>query len=194
MRFDPHDGIVELDRHLDRLRESAEDLDFQLRPPCRAQRVAGGDLRAQGAGDGPPVAVADGAMAIEVKRFEEPRRAGPVALRPLPVDPGDFRLRYKTTDRRFYDQRAAGRRRLMRRSSSIPTGRLTEGSRTTIFVERDGRLLTPPLEPRADPGNLARQADRRGQGGRRPSLTPDDLPDGFFIGNIVRGLIPARLA
>jgi branched-subunit amino acid aminotransferase/4-amino-4-deoxychorismate lyase len=25
-------------------------------------------------------------------------------------------------------------------------------------------------------------------------LTPDDLQDGFFVGNIVRGLIPAKLA
>ena len=26
------------------------------------------------------------------------------------------------------------------------------------------------------------------------ALTADDLADGFFIGNIVRGLIPAKLA
>jgi hypothetical protein len=25
-------------------------------------------------------------------------------------------------------------------------------------------------------------------------LTPDDLEAGFFVGNIVRGLVPARLA
>ena len=42
----------------------------------------------------------------------------------------------------------------MKRSSSIPRGRLTEGSRTSIFVERDGTMLTPPVEPRADPGIL----------------------------------------
>ena len=54
-----------------------------------------------------------GTMAIEVKRFEEPRRGpGEVALRPLPVEPSDFRLRHKTTDRRFYDAARQEERRV----------------------------------------------------------------------------------
>ena len=69
-------------------------------------------------------------------------------MRPLPVDPADFRLRYKTTGRRFLDEarRDGG---AFEAVFTDPEGRLTEGSFTNIFVERDGKLLTPPLE-RAD--------------------------------------------
>ena len=79
-----------------------------------------------------------GAMAIQLKHYDDPEEIPVrVALRPLPVEPGDFRLRYKTTDRRFLD--------LTRQQSGEfetifvdPDGHLTEGSRTSIFVERDG--------------------------------------------------------
>ncbi len=63
-----------------------------------------------------------GAMAIQVKRYDDPDELPVrVAVRPLPVDPSDFRLRYKTTDRRFLDLRAAAGRTPMKRCSSIPT-------------------------------------------------------------------------
>ena len=59
MRFDPSEGIVELDRHLDRMRNQRRGPRFQLRSPCRPQRAPGRDLRPQAAGDGPAAAVAD---------------------------------------------------------------------------------------------------------------------------------------
>ena len=195
MRFDPHDGIVELDRHLDRLSASADDARFPLRPPRRAQRAAGRDLRPQGAGDGAAAAVADGhdgdpGQAVTSEPQREPVR---VAVRPLPVDAE--RLPAAPQDHRPPLLRPT-RGRTSGAYETIfvdPEGQLTEGSRTSIFVERDGKLLTPPLEPRADPGHPARQADRRRARPSEADLTPDDLADGFFVGNIVRGLIPARL-
>ena len=134
-----------------------------------------------------------GAMAIEVKRFEEPA-ATPVtvALRLLPVDPSDFRLRHKTTDRRFYD-RARKADGVYETIFVDPDGRLTEGSRTTIFVERDGKLLTPAAERGLIPGILRAQLIDEGRA-EEADLTPADLDGGFFVGNIVRGLIPAKLA
>jgi hypothetical protein len=85
------------------------------------QRAAGSDLWPQAAGDGPAALVANGAMAIQVKRYDDPGDLPVrVAVRPLPVDPSDFRLRYKTTDRRFLDL-TRQRQGAMKRSSSIPT-------------------------------------------------------------------------
>ena len=134
-----------------------------------------------------------GAMAIQVKPFDDPP-ATPVrvALMRLPVDPSDFRLRHKTSDRRFYD-RARQDGGAYETIFVGPDGQLTEGSRTNIFVERDGLLLTPPLATGLMPGILREALIDEGRA-VEAALTPEDLTNGFFVGNIVRGLIPARLA
>ena len=193
MGFDPSEGIVELDRHLDRLKASAEDLDFQF-----DRHAARNELQAATFGRKHRAMVRlllsrTGSMAIQVKPYDEPEDVPVrVAVRPLPVDPGDFRLRYKTTDRRFLD--------LVRQQAGEfetifvdPDGQLTEGSRTSIFVERDGRLLTPPLSRGLMPGILRAKLIEEGRA-EEAELAPADLEGGFYVGNIVRGLIPAKLA
>lgn len=191
MRFDPHDGIAELDRHLCRLRTAAEDLDFRFDHHAARNELQAATFGRKDRGMVRLLLSRTGAMAIEVKaRADTPRGAVNVALRPLPVDPADFRLRYKTTDRRFYDS--------ARKEASAfetifvgPDGKLTEGSRTTIFVERDGKLVTPAGDGLI-PGILRAKLIDEGKA-EEADLTPDDLADGFLIGNIVRGLIKARL-
>ncbi len=192
MRFDPHDGISELERHLDRLHGSAEELGF-----CFDRHAARNELQAATFGRKDRAMVRlllspTGTMAIQVKRYEAPAETPVrVAVRPQPVDPGDFRLRHKTTDRRFYD-------RARQEDGAYETifvdqdGHLTEGSRTSIFVEQDGRMLTPPISRGLIPGILRAKLIDEGKA-EEADLTPADLGAGFFIGNIVRGLIPARL-
>jgi para-aminobenzoate synthetase/4-amino-4-deoxychorismate lyase len=131
-------------------------------------------------------------MAIQVKPIDGPDEVpARVAVRPLPVESSDFRLRHKTTDRRFYD-------RARQEDGAFETlfvdgeGRLTEGSRTSIFVEREGRLLTPPASRGLIPGILRGKLIDEGRA-EEAELTVDDLAEGFFVGNIVRGLVPARL-
>ena len=133
-----------------------------------------------------------GTMAIQVKHFDAPGETPVrVAVRPLPVDAGDFRLRHKTTDRRFYD-------RARQEDGAFETifvdgeGLLTEGSRTNIFVERHGRLLTPRASRGLIPGILRAKLLDEGKA-EEADLTPADIANGFFVGNIVRGLIPAQL-
>ncbi|MDQ3144879.1 MAG: chorismate-binding protein, partial [Pseudomonadota bacterium] len=192
MRLDPHEGIFELDRHLDRLKSSAGDLDFRF-----DRHGARNELQAATFGRKEQAMVRlllsrSGTMAIEVKRFDAPGELPVrVALRPLPVDPSDFRLRHKTTDRRFYD-RARQEGGAFETIFVDPEGRLTEGSRTTIFVERDGKLLTPALERGLMPGILRAKLIDEGRA-EEADLTAEDLGGGFFVGNILRGLIPARL-
>ncbi len=193
MRFDPSAGIVELPRHLDRMHASADDLDFRF-----DRHAARNELQAATFGRKERAMVRlllsrTGAMAIQVKPFEDPPETPVrVALHPLPVDPSDFRLRHKTSDRRFYDRA----RQVGGAYETIfvdPAGQLTEGSRTNIFVERDGKLLTPPAARGLMPGILRASLIDEGRA-VEAALTADDLADGFFIGNIVRGLIPAKLA
>jgi para-aminobenzoate synthetase/4-amino-4-deoxychorismate lyase len=53
-------------------------------------------------------------------------------------------------------------------------------------------LLTPPVSRGLIPGILRGKLIDEGKA-VEAELTPADLEDGFFVGNIVRGLIPARL-
>jgi para-aminobenzoate synthetase/4-amino-4-deoxychorismate lyase len=72
-------------------------------------------------------------------------------------------------------------------------GLVTEGSVTNVFVERNGALLTPPTSLGLLPGILRGELLAEGRA-VEAELTLDDLADGFFIGNGLRGLMPARLA
>ena len=193
MGFDPSEGIVELDRHLDRMRNSAADLDFAF-----DRHAARNELQAATFGRKQRAMVRlllsrSGAMAIQVKPYDDPEDVPvTVALRPLPVDPSDFRLRYKTTDRRFLDI-ARQEEKAWETVFVDPDGQLTEGSRTSVFVERDGKLLTPPLSRGLMPGILRAKLIDEGRA-KEAELAPTDLSGDFYVGNIVRGLIPARLA
>ena len=53
-------------------------------------------------------------------------------------------------------------------------------------------LLTPPVQLGLLPGVLRRSLIENGKA-KEQELTLDDLTDGFFCGNAVRGLIPAKL-
>src|SRR5205085_9705215 len=104
MRFDPQEGIVELDRHLERLGKSAAELGHVF-----DRHAARNELQAATFGRSRGAAVRlllspTGTMAIEVKPIDEPAKTPvPVTVQPLPVDPNDWRLRHKTTDRALYD-------------------------------------------------------------------------------------------
>ena len=114
-----------------------------------------------------------------------------VAAVPLPVDPADFRLRHKTTRRDFYD--------LARIASGAdevvlidPEGFVTEGSFTSVFVERDGLLLTPPASRGLLPGVLRAELLASGRA-VEAELRIEDLGAGLMLGNALRGLHAARL-
>jgi para-aminobenzoate synthetase/4-amino-4-deoxychorismate lyase len=191
MRFDPAEGVVDLDRHLARIKASAEALDFRV-----DRHEARNDLQAATFRAGPSrirLALArSGAMAIELSALEPPpREPVEVALTPLPVPPDDFRLRHKTSDRAFYDEAraASGAFEIV---FTDPGGFLTEGSFTSLFVERGGVLLTPPLARGLLPGVLRARLVDEGRA-KEADLTEVDLAGGFLIGNALRGLVRARL-
>jgi para-aminobenzoate synthetase/4-amino-4-deoxychorismate lyase len=191
MRFDPHDGLIDLDRHFARMKASADALDFPF-----DRHEARNELQAATFRAGPSrvrlLLSRSGAFAIELRPLAPPP-AAPVeaVLAPRPVDGDDFRLRHKTSDRAFYDEAraAAGAFETIFQDEE---GFLTEGSFTTLFVGRGGRLVTPPLARGLLPGILRARLLDEGKA-VEGELRPADLADGFFLGNAVRGLVPARL-
>ncbi len=192
MAFDPEQGILLLERHLARMKESANALGFAF-----DRHMARNELQAATFALRVPSKVrlllaASGAIAIETSAMPTLAEAPvPVAVTALPVDPADFRLRHKTSDRGFYDaaRAASGAFEVL---FVDPQGRLTEGSFTSLFVERGGVLVTPPLALGLLPGVLRAELIDSGRA-VEGLLTVDDLSSGFLIGNALRGLIPARL-
>jgi para-aminobenzoate synthetase/4-amino-4-deoxychorismate lyase len=192
MRFDPEEGMVELERHLARMKSSAEALDFAFDRHHARNELQAATFGLKAARKLRLRLSRTGAMAIETRSLAAaPSEPVAVAIVPLPVDAGDFRLRHKTSDRAFYDaaRHAAGTFEILFRD---PESFLTEGSFTSLFVERDGLLLTPPLSRGLLPGVLRAQLIEEGRA-REAELRLEDLAGTFYIGNAVRGLIAARV-
>ncbi|MEP3722540.1 MAG: aminotransferase class IV, partial [Parasphingorhabdus sp.] len=137
-----------------------------------------------------------GALAIEVKPLPAPID-GPVPcqLVPMKADPQDFRLHNKTSDRRVYQvatedgAQGEGVHPIFVDSE----GFITEGAIWNIFVERDGKLLTPPLARGVLPGVLRAELLESGQA-VEADLRAADLAGGFLVGNSVRGLVQGEVA
>jgi len=189
MPFDPHEGFTDLERHLGRMKRSADALGFAFdRHDCRNElQAATFRLR-----DPARIRVrlsSTGKVAIEVRDAPAEIEEIVAPIVPLPVSPDDFRLRHKTSDRGFYDAAREGYAEVV---FTRPDGFLTEGSFTNLFVERDGKLLTPPASRGLLPGILRERLLANGEAIER-DLTATDLSDGFFLGNALRGLIRARL-
>ncbi|MBN9789334.1 aminodeoxychorismate synthase component I [Pseudonocardia sp. TMWB2A] len=192
MAFDPNEGIARLERHLARLKASSEELGFAFDRHAARNELQAATFRLRAPAKIRMLLSRRGSISIETGPMPDASKAPvKVALAPLPVDPSDWRLRHKSTERGFYDQA-----RLDSGAFEVvfvaPDGSLTEGSFTSLFVERDGILLTPPVTQGLLPGVLRSDLLEEGRA-VEATLTADDLKDGFYIGNSVRGLMQAGL-
>jgi para-aminobenzoate synthetase/4-amino-4-deoxychorismate lyase len=104
-------------------------------------------------------------------------------------------LFHKTTQRAIYDTALAEAKAAGADEAVLVNerGEITEGSFTNLFVEKDGKLLTPALSSGLLPGTLRAELLATGKAEERV-LTLDDLgtADRVFLGNSVRGLVPAE--
>lgn len=200
MRWEPGKGIVLLPEHLDRLRQSAE---YFLYPyPASEIEAALAALEA-GFGPGPQrvrlTLSEHGEVATTHAALPTAGNAAPwrFVLSGHRTAPGDPYLFHKTTRRDLYDAEFA---RVTADSLADEVvflnarDELTEGSRTNLFLEIGGRLLTPPLSSGLLPGTLRRSLVENGTA-EEHVLRRDDLDraERVFLGNSVRGLVEAQL-
>lgn len=201
MRWDPDGGYYLLDEHLERLSESATYFGFAcdvdaarraldgvadgLAGPCHRVRLT---LDEYGEIDVTTAAI-DAPSADARTRY---------VIAEETTDSANRFLFHKTTRRQFYDRT---RERLIRETGCDEAvfvnekGELTEGSYTNLFVERDGRLLTPPLACGLLNGTLRRALLADPDCAIEEAvLTPVDLEkaDRVYLGNSVRGLVRAE--
>jgi len=196
MRFDPDGGITLLEGHMARLGVSAKRFGIPFNRHAVRNALQGATIRHAGGRKLRLMLSRTGGIAIEISPLPiTPDTIVEVAVVALPVDPADIRLRHKTSDRAFYDQ---PRRAAQERNQNIfevvfvdTAGFLTEGSFTNIFIPRNGKLLTPRAARGLLPG-VFRAALLTSGDAVEADLTVDDLGESFFIGNALRGLLPAR--
>ena len=112
------------------------------------------------------------------------------------LDSRDPLLRHKTTARSRYDAALACLAPGVFDAIFLnERGEVCEGGRSNLFVQLDGRLVTPPLSCGLLGGVMRRKLLEEGRAEERV-LYPADLmrAEALFLSNAVRGLMPAALA
>lgn len=172
----------------DRLRAALDDLRQQMAPAAGPQRVR---LSLAKSGTFDIQCVPLPALVPEVPT---------VVIAPERVESGNSFLRHKTTVRGLYNE-------TLQRIAALPDcfdalffnerDELTEGARSNVFIVRDGRWYTPPLESGLLNGVMRRVLLR----GSAPAieervLRREDLfaADEIYLANALRGLFRVQLA
>lgn len=110
------------------------------------------------------------------------------------LDPDAPLLRHKTTERALYDRTRAALPAGIDEVIFLNTrGEACEGTITNLFADLGGGLLSPPLASGCLPGILRAELLAIGAA-REAVIRASDLPRArLYVGNALRGLIPARL-
>ncbi|MEP2103912.1 MAG: aminodeoxychorismate synthase component I [Parasphingorhabdus sp.] len=192
MAFDPERGILRLEAHLERMKASAVALEFEFDRHAARNTIQAITFHQDKPAKVRLMLARSGAIAIELQPMPAPlNEPVPVKLAPMTANPQDYRRHHKTSDRSIYA--APGVNGSVHPLFHDAEGYLTEGAIWNIFVERDGKLLTPPLVRGVLPGILRRELLESGKA-VEADLQAGDLNSGFYVGNSLRGLMKAQLA
>ena len=196
MRFEPDSGIALLELHLARMKASAAALGFAFDRHALRNQIQALCFELEAPAKVRLVAARSGASALETGPLPTPlHEPVKVAALPHPLDPSDWRLMHKTSDRGFYEDALEAAHTFGAAEAVLvrADGLVTEGSWTSVFVDGpDGVLLTPPLSLGLLPGVLREDLIATSRA-REAELTLDDLAGGFWLGNALRGLMRAAL-
>ncbi|MEG6509365.1 aminodeoxychorismate synthase component I [Methyloligella sp. 2.7D] len=202
IRWEREHGFYLLDRHLSRLQASAHHFGYPFdRNDIRAALAAHAE-RLEGQVHMVRLLLAeDGAITVTSTEIALPAK-GTVwrfVVSDKPVDETDPFFFHKTTHRQFYDGELARQKERTGCDEVVfvnSKGELTEGTRTNLFLEQDGRLYTPAVACGLLPGTLREELlDLPRVEASEAILTLEDLAraDRIYLGNSVRGLILAEL-
>ncbi|MCZ7596164.1 MAG: aminodeoxychorismate synthase component I [Hyphomicrobium sp.] len=197
--FDPEQGgFTLLERHIARLATSARYFAFAYDEPAVRRALEAAVAGARGRLRVRLLLAEGGEVTVTTTPLPpaDPNAVMRFAVSTTRVDSSDLFLFHKTTRRELYDREWQEYSQRFSTDEVIylnERGELAEGSRTTIFIERDGELLTPPLAAGLLPGTLRAELLAEGKA-REAVLTLADLETAgaVFLGNSVRGLVRAQ--
>ncbi|MER8373373.1 aminotransferase class IV family protein [Mesorhizobium sp. M1406] len=199
MRWEPGSGFLRFDRHLARLYGSAAELGFRC-DPGKVGDVLSSAVSGSGIAMRTRLVLShDGEVTASAHPYE-PLAADKVWLLRLArtrLDSHDPLLRHKTSRRQLYTHARA--EYLITQADEVilanERGEICEGTITNVFADfGDGALATPRLDCGLLPGVL--RAELLDEGRAREAIySLDDLKSArtLFVGNSLRGLIPAKL-
>lgn len=195
LRYDGDDGFIRLDLHVARMVRTCARLHYPFDERALRAALASAvgesedELRCRVTVD------RQGKIDVAVAPMPPVAQMWRVAVADEPHASNDPWLALKTTRRDVYERARAA---MPGESDEVifvnENGAVCEGSITNIFVPRGDHLLTPALACGLLPGVLRQSLLESGHA-VEAFLTLDDLRTdrGFFLGNSLRGLIPARL-
>ena len=185
-----------LNLHLDRMESSALYFDF----PFDRSRITSilFDLCKSPAFDSRPpqrirlTLAANGRVATEVSLHSTEPSEMRIWLTDERISSSDVFRRHKTTHRDQYDRLYAKAREHGFEDVIFTNenGEITEGAISNIFIERKGKMMTPPLASGVLAGVLRRHILETCEGSEEAALNVDDLKaaDGIYLCSSLRGL------
>lgn len=192
-------GFPFLSLHLDRLASSAEYFGFVFSPDKIREEL---DAFSASPDTSVPRRVRlllsrDGSISLEVSGLQETPLPVRIRISSRRVDSSDPFLYHKTTRRDLYSNELQSAQNsgffdvLFRNER----GEITEGCITNVFVEMDGKLLTPPVSSGLLCGVYRRHVLETAPDAHERILSLEDIrsSDRIFICNAVRGMMPAIL-
>jgi para-aminobenzoate synthetase / 4-amino-4-deoxychorismate lyase len=202
IRFEQAHGFHLLERHLDRLQSSAAHFGYPFSREAVLAALDTEEARIEALVALVRLLLAeDGAITVTSSPITLPTKetVWRFAISDRRVDEKDPFFYHKTTRRQFFEQEMERQKGLTGCDEVVflnSKGELTEGTRTNLFVELDGRLFTPALACGLLPGTLREELlDLPRAAASEAILTPQDLlaADRIYLGNSARGLIRAEL-
>src|SRR6476469_6391614 len=201
IRWEGGVGFHLLERHLVRLQSSATHVGYPFERgkvldalSAEVEKLDGGVHMVR------LLLAEDGAITLTSTRIELPSKdtVWRFAISDERVDEKDALFLHKTTRRQFYDREMERQKEATGCDEVVfvnKKGELTEGTRTNLFIEHDGRLFTPALTCGLLPGTLREELiDLPRAAASEAVLSLADLAraDRIYLGNSVRGLIRAE--
>jgi len=196
------DGYEHIELHLDRLEESACYFAFPCdREGIRASLLASAKVFKTDANESSRkvrlLLQSDGTFHIADEALRDSPTPARVRIALQRIDPNDPMYFHKTTHRPLYAEELKAANQLGYDEVIFLNvrGEVTEGTIHNIFVEKDGRLLTPPIECGLLPGVQRRHILETHANAQERVIYLEDLrqADAVYITNAVRGLRAATI-
>ncbi len=192
----PEDGYFLLDRHLQRMSDSADYFDFKMDRPHVRQELFKAAKRFELPHKIRLLVSRSGAMRLESAPFVLPSAEQPVTvLAAAPVGSGDVFLYHKTTHRQVYKKALAQRPGAADVVLFNEKNELTESTFANVVLEQNGHLYTPPRSCGLLAGTYRAELISRAKIHERIiPIAELDSYDRLYLINSVRGMWQVKLS